>query len=171
MSGRAFKHLLNDGGCPSRTLSHHTRNKAEHCRKAEAKGNRDYGWHPHHLCPHQIMGLKVTRVQHQPLQWCQLGLIDLEVPGIHTMADDATESLGGPWKTTCQSLKDENTKDTVTYHSWCWGLNSVLSCWVLRLHSSVLHYPFLTRIPRGVGEKFGDRCHSRWCTHYTGWPL
>ena len=75
------------------TLGHCTKNEAKHHRKAktEAGGNKSYGQpHPHHLCPHWIMGLRVTEVWHQLLHQCHQGLIDLEVPGIQTMADDAT---------------------------------------------------------------------------------
>ena len=93
-------------GCPSGTLGHCTRNEAKHCRRTETKGSKNYGQpHPHHFHPCQIMGLKVTRVQHQPLQWCQLGLMDLGVPGIHPVANDAAGSLEAIWKSTCQSSR------------------------------------------------------------------
>ena len=59
-------------------------------------------------------------------------------------------------------LKDEYMKDAVTYQSWCWDLMVYqhAGCW--RLHPSSLCYPFSTRLPRWVGEKFRDRYHSRW---------
>ena len=46
-----------------------TKNEVELHSKAEieAGGKKNYGQpHPHHLCPHQIIGSKVTEVQHQP---------------------------------------------------------------------------------------------------------
>ena len=77
-------------------LDHHTRNEAKPHRKAEteAGGKGSFGLpHPHQLCPHQIMDLRVTEVQHQLPHQCHQGLTDLEVPGIQIMADDATGSL------------------------------------------------------------------------------
>ena len=77
------------------TLGHHTRNEAKHYKKAktEARGNENYGLpHPHHLCPHWIVGSRVTKVQCQLPHQCHQGPIDLEVPGIQTAADDAAGS-------------------------------------------------------------------------------
>ena len=51
------------------------------------------------------------------------------------------------------------------------GFNGVLSCWMLRSYPPPLCYPFLTRLPGGVGEKFWDRHHPGWYTHHTGWAL
>ena len=48
----------------------------------------------HLLCPHQMAGLRVTKVRGQLPHQCHQGLIDLEVPAIHTMAGDAAGSLG-----------------------------------------------------------------------------
>ena len=61
--------------------------------RTKAKGNENY-WqtHPCCLCPHQIMSLRVTKVQGQLLHQCHQGLIDLEVPGIHTTANEAAGS-------------------------------------------------------------------------------
>ena len=104
------------------TLGHHTRNEAEHYKKAEikARGNDNYGLpHPHHLHPCQIMGLRVTEVQCQlPHQWHQ-GPIDLEVPGIQTAANNTAGSL---MKINLPVFKDEDTKDAITYQSWHWDL-------------------------------------------------
>ena len=71
------------------TLSHHTRNEVQHYRKAKARGDENY-WQTHLCClrPHKIMGLRVIEVWHQLPHHCHQGLIDLEVPGIHTEADD-----------------------------------------------------------------------------------
>ena len=41
--------------------------------------------HPFHL--HWITGLRVTEVQYQLPHWCHQSLIDLEAPGIHTVAN------------------------------------------------------------------------------------
>ena len=71
-------------------------NKAKHYNEAgtTARGNETYGLlHPHCFCPHQIVGLKVTKVQCQLPHQCHQGLIDLEVPGIQTVANNATGSL------------------------------------------------------------------------------
>ena len=38
----------------------------------------------------------------------------------------------GHMKINLPVFKDENTKDAVTYQSWCW--NSLSSCWVPGLH-------------------------------------
>ena len=96
--------LLNDGRCTSMTLGCHTRKKAEHYQKTKAKGPENYGQtHPHHLCPCQIVGLRVTEVQHQLLHQCHQDLTDLEVPGIHTMVNDVTGSLKATKKSNCQS--------------------------------------------------------------------
>ena len=91
-------------GDPSVTLGHHTRTEAKHYRKTEAKGDENYGQtHPCCLCCHQIVGFRVIEVQHQLLHQCHQGLIDLEVPGVHTEANDTTGSLEATWKSTCQS--------------------------------------------------------------------
>ena len=78
------------------TQGHHTRNETEHYKKAEtkARGNENYGLpHPDHLYPCSITGSRVTEVQCQLPHQCHQGQIDLEVTGVHTMADDATGSL------------------------------------------------------------------------------
>ena len=121
---------------------------------------------PHHLHPHQIIGLRVIEVQCQLLHQCHQGPIDLQVPGIHAAANGTAGSLEATWK------------QPASLHERCCylpklvlGLNGVLLCWVLRLHPSPLCYPFSTGLPRGVGEEFGDRYHSSWCIHYTAWAL
>ena len=78
------------------TLGCCTKNEAEHQKKAktEARGGKNYGQpHPCCLCPHQIMGLRVTKVQYKLPHKGHQGPIDLEAPGIHTAADDATGNL------------------------------------------------------------------------------
>ena len=47
---------------------------------------------PHCLHPHWIKGLQVTEVQCQLPHQCHQGLIDLDVPGMQTMADDTRGS-------------------------------------------------------------------------------
>ena len=42
---------------------------------------------------HQIMGSRVTEVQHQLPHQCHQGPTDLEVPGIHTVADSTAGNL------------------------------------------------------------------------------
>ena len=71
-------------------------NKAKHYNKARtaAGGDKTYGpSHPYHLCLHSIVGLKVTEVQCQLPHLCHQSLIDLEIPGIQTTADD---TIGSP---------------------------------------------------------------------------
>ena len=51
------------------------------------------------------------------------------------------------------------------------GLNSELLYCVPGLHPSPLCHPFLTRLPRGVGEEFGDGHHPGWYPHHTRWAL
>ena len=50
-------------------------------------------WLPQPQSPHlhQIVGLRVTEVQCQPLHQCHQGLTDLKVQGIDTMADAARD--------------------------------------------------------------------------------
>ena len=75
------------------TLGCHTRNKAEHYRKTKAKGDKNYvQTHPCHLHPCQIVGSRVIEVQHQLLHQCHQGMVDLEVAGIQTEANDAAGS-------------------------------------------------------------------------------
>ena len=75
------------------TLGCHTRNAADHYRKTKAKGDKNYGQtQPCYLCPCQIVGSRVMEAQHQLLHEYHQGLIDLEVPGIHTEANDAAGS-------------------------------------------------------------------------------
>ena len=96
--------LLYDGRCPGMTLGCPTRNEAKNYKKAKTKtrGIKNCAQpHPHHLCPHQIAGLRVTEVQHH-LHQCHQGLIDLVIPGIHTTADNTTKSPKAIWKSTCQ---------------------------------------------------------------------
>ena len=89
--------------------------------------HHDQGWIPHwgwdhgqmqwgpwtaqlpHLHLHQITGLKGTEVQCQLPHWCNPGLICLEAPGIHTMAD-AKGSLETIWKSTCWSSRTRTWK-------------------------------------------------------------
>ena len=71
---------------------------------------------------HQIMGLKVTEVQHQtPHQWHQFQR-DQEVLGIHAMALQPHRETGGHMKINLPVSKDKETKDAITYQSWCWDL-------------------------------------------------
>ena len=87
---------------------YYTRNEAMHYKKAktETRGNETNGLpHPHHLCLHQIAGSRVTKVQCWLPPQCHWGLIDLEVPGIHTMADSTAGSLEVTWRSTWQSSK------------------------------------------------------------------
>ena len=51
-------------------------------------------------------------------------------------------------------FKDEDTKVVL-------GFNGVSLHWVPRLHPSSLCYLFPTRLPRGAGEKCGDRHYPR----------
>ena len=78
------------------TLGHHTKNEVKYYKKTktEVRGDENY-WlpHPHYLCPCQIVGWRVTKVQHQLPHQCYQGPIDLGVPGVQTMANDATGSL------------------------------------------------------------------------------
>ena len=71
-----------------------TKNKVGHHREAEIKAwgaNESYGQpHPCHLHPCQIVDLKVTEVQCQLPHQCHQGPKDLEVPGIHAMANGPT---------------------------------------------------------------------------------
>ena len=104
---------LNNGKQPGVTQGHHTRNEAIHYKnaKTEARGNKTNGLpNPHCLCPHQIVGLRVTEVQCWLPPQCHWGLIDLEVPGIHTTADYTTGSLEVTWRSTCQSSKMRTQK-------------------------------------------------------------
>ena len=77
-------------------LGCHIRNKAEHYKNAETKARSDENYgssHPHHLCPCWIVGLRATEVQWQLSHQCHQGQIDLQFPGIHTTAGNATGSL------------------------------------------------------------------------------
>ena len=85
---------------------------------------------------------------------------------------------GGHVKINLPVCKDEDTKDAIMHLSWCHhapklvlGLNCVSSCWVPRLHPFPLYHPFLTRLPGGAGEEFGDRHHLGWHPDHTGWAL
>ena len=74
-------------------------------------GDETYGLlHPHCFHPHLSIGLKVTKVQCQLPHQCNQGLIDLEVPGIQTAANDAAGSLEAIWQSTCWSLRGRKWK-------------------------------------------------------------
>ena len=166
--------LLNNGKFPGRTWGHHTRNDTEHYKKAETKArdNKTYGpHHPQYLHLCWIMGSRVTKVQCQLPPQCYWGPIDLEVPGIHTMANNASGSLEIIRRSMCQSSRMKTWRMPLPIKVGAGIFNSVSSHWVLRLHPSPLCHPFSTRLPGGDGEKFGDRHCPRWCTHHTGWAL
>ena len=70
-----------------------------------ARCNETHGLHwLWHLHLHQIMGLRVTKLQCQLLHQCHQGLIDLGAPGICTMAS-FTGSQEAIWKSICQSSR------------------------------------------------------------------
>ena len=117
---------------------------------------------PHHLCPCQIVGLRVTEVQHQLPHQCHQGLIDLEVPGIHTTAWWCHRESGGHMKINLPVFKDEDTKDAITCQSWHWDLTvyHCAGCSYCTLLPYAIHS--LQGYSMGVGEKFGDRHHPAW---------
>ena len=117
--------LLSDGRCPDLATGQYTRSEVGCHSEAEikAKDNESYGW-PHHSClhSHQIVDLKVTKVQ------CQL---PLSVSSMSERLGSPRHSCHGQWsyresgghmKISQLVFKDEDTKDTVTYQSWCWDL-------------------------------------------------
>ena len=74
----------------------HTMTEGEYNNEARtaARCSKTYGMpYPHCLHHHQFMGLRVTKIQCQLPHQCHQGLIDLEAPGIHTVANDAAGSL------------------------------------------------------------------------------
>ena len=163
---------VHDGRCPSVTLGHHIKNEVKHHKKSEIKagGNRSYGPpHPHHLYPLQIVGLRVTEVQHQHPHQCHQGLIDLEVPGIQTAVWWCCTQVQRPYENQPASLQGWRTwKTPPPTKAWCLELMVYHCHWVPRSHPSPLCYPFPTMLPGGVGEKSGDRHHPGWCTHHIG---
>ena len=86
----------------------------------------------------------------------------------HSHHGQYCRGLGGHMKINLPVFKDEDTKDAITYQSWCWDLIVYChaGCW-----DYPLCYPFPTRLPRRVGKKSGDRHPLRWCTFLTGWTL
>ena len=165
---------LDDGRCPGLALDQYFRSKVRCHSKAgtETRDNENYGrLHPSHLCSHQIMNLKVTEVQHQLLhQWHQC-LRDWKVLGIHAMADSPIGNPKAIWRYICWSSKDKDTKDTITYQSWCWDLTMYhhTGCQDCTLLPYIIHS--FTRLPGGVGEEFGDWHHPEWCPYHSRWSL
>ena len=138
--------------------------------RTAVRGGRTYGLPcPCHLHLDWIMGLRVTRVQHQLLHQCHPGLIGLEAPDVHTMAD-TTGNLEAIWKSTCQTSRTRTQKMPSLIKVGI-GLDSVSLHWVPGLHPSPLCYPLPRKLSRGVGEKFRERCHFGWHTWHTGWTL
>ena len=122
---------------------------------------------PHHLPPCQIMDLRVIEVQHQLLhQYHQIQ----EIRRFQESAPWLMVLLGiwRPYEDQPASLQGQGHKRCHDIPKLALGLNSVLSCWVLGLHPPPLCYSFTARLPRGVGEKFGDGHHPGCCTHHTG---
>ena len=102
------QYLLNNGRYPDLATDQYTRSKVGYHSEAEIKtrGNEIYGWpHPSHLCPCQIMDLKVTEVHHQLPHQCHQCLRDWEILGIHAMANSPTGNPEAIWRSTCQSSK------------------------------------------------------------------
>ena len=54
-----------------------------------------------------------------------------------------------------RSLKDEDTRDAITYQSWALGLDSVLLHWVSRLHPPPLCHLFVTRLLGELVRRLG----------------
>ena len=117
--------LLNDRGCPGLTLRQDSRSETGYWSKigTEARDNKSNGWlcfsHP---CLHQTMDSRVIgapcQLHHQSHQ-CLRGQED---QGVCAMADNPTGNQEAMWRSTCQSLKDEDTKDAIMYQSWHWDL-------------------------------------------------
>ena len=170
-----LQHPLNERGwCPSRTPGHHTKNEAlKHCRKTKAKGSKNYDQpHPHHLCPHQIMGLKVT--QSSVSTSSMVSARSNRSEGSRHLHHGLTmpQRVQRPYENQPASLQGWGHDRHCHIPNLALGLKQCIIGLGAGDHTlSLLCYLFPIRIPGGVGKKFGDRCHSRWCTHYTGWSL
>ena len=129
---QASQQLLNDGRFPSVAPDQFIQNEAGCHSKAKikARGNKSYGQpHPCLLHPCWIIDSRVTKVQHQLPHQCNQGPIDLEVPGIHAMANGPTENLG-PYEDQPASLQGGGHHRchhipklvllTVYHHIGCW---------------------------------------------------
>ena len=78
---------------------------------------------------------------------------------------------GGHMKINLPVFKDEDTKDAITYQSWCWDLTIYhhAGCWDCTLLA--LCHPLPARLTRRAGKEFRDGCHIGQCTYHIGWTL
>ena len=83
----------------------------------------------------------------------------------------APQGTQRPYEITLPVFKDEDTKDAITYQSWCWDLTvyHCTGCQDCTLLPYTIHC--LQGYPGGGGEEFGDRHHPGWCPHHAGWTL
>ena len=89
----------------------------------------------------------------------------------HTHCGQCHREPGGHMKINVPVFKDEDMKDAITYQSCYWDL--MVYCQAGCQDFTLLPYVIcsLQSYPGGVGKKFRDRCHFRWCTCYIGWIL
>ena len=89
-----------------------------------------YGWpHPGHLHFDWTMDLRVIGAQHQLHHQCHQCLRDLEDRGIHAVDQWPHRESRGHMKIILPTFKDEDTKDAITYQSWCWDLTVYHHAW------------------------------------------
>ena len=126
--------LPNDGRCPGLGLGQDSRSKARCHSEARIKAriNRGYGLlHTSHLHSHQIMDSRVIGSQHQLHH--QLSSMSERSGGSrhpHCGRHPHREP-GGHMKINLVVIKDEDTKDAITYQSWHWDLTvyHCAGCW------------------------------------------
>ena len=124
---------------------------------------------PQHLHLHWTMGLRVMEGQWQLLHQCHQGLIDVEAPGISTVAD-ATRSLR-PHENQSAHFQGWRQEECCHLPKLALGYNGVSSSRVLRLHPPLLHHLLPTGLPGGVGEVLRHQHHFGWHDWCDGWDL
>ena len=142
MTSKPPQQLLNDGRCPDLATNQYTRSEVRCKAEIKDRGNKSYGRHkPSCLHPHQIMDLKVTKVQHQLPHQC---------PSMSERSGGSRHPCHGQWpcreprghmKINLPVFKDEDTKDAITYQSWHWDLTVYrhAGCW----DHTLLPMPFI----------------------------
>ena len=84
----------------------------------------------HYPHPHQTVGLRVIIVQHQPPHQCHPES-GRSGGSRHSHHGQCHREVGDHMKINLPVFKDEDTKDAISYQSWCWDLTLYhwAGCW------------------------------------------
>ena len=129
--------------------------------------NKSCGWfHPSHLHICQIMDSRVIGTQHQLHHQCHQCLRGWEDQGIHPMGG-ILQGTRRPYEDQPTIFEDEDTKDAVTYQSWCWDITVYHHARCSRSHPSPLCHLFIAKLPGVLVRSSG--MDNTWMTSSPYW--